>query len=52
MAKCHESEMDFMYINYVWTLVDVPQGIMPIGTISIQGRHTWMATYQRTKLGL
>ena len=27
------SEMDSMYTNYVWTLVVVPQGIVPIGTI-------------------
>ena len=52
MAKCHESEMVSMYNNYVWTLVDVPQGIVPNGTKGLQGRHTWMATYQRTKLGL
>ena len=26
-----KSEMDFMYSNQVWTLVDPPDGINPIG---------------------
>ena len=26
-----ESEIDSMYINQVWTLVDAPEGINPIG---------------------
>ncbi|KAI3465205.1 hypothetical protein Pfo_021868, partial [Paulownia fortunei] len=26
-----QSEMDSMYSNKVWTLVDLPQGIVPIG---------------------
>ena len=26
-----ESEIDSMYINQVWTLVDAPKGINPIG---------------------
>jgi hypothetical protein len=29
--KAMESEMDSMYINQVWTLVDKPEGIKPIG---------------------
>ena len=26
-----ESEIDSMYINQVWTLVDAPEGVNPIG---------------------
>ena len=26
-----ESEIDSMYVNQVWSLVDVPEGINPIG---------------------
>ena len=25
------SEMDSMYVNQVWTLVDAPEGVRPIG---------------------
>ena len=35
MAKFHESKMDSMYNNYVWTLVDIPLGIVPIGTVKV-----------------
>ena len=42
MAKCHESEMDSMYINYVWTLVDVPEGIVSIGTTYKSSKKTFM----------
>ena len=38
--------------NYVWILVIVLQGNMPIGIAGLQGRHTWMAIYQRTKPNL
>ena len=35
MEKYHESEMVSMYNNYVWILVDVPHGIVPIGTVKV-----------------
>ena len=31
MASSHEVKMDSMYENQVWTLVDPPEGIKPIG---------------------
>ena len=31
MARGYESEMDSMYSNQVWTLVDAPEGVTPIG---------------------
>ena len=33
--------MDSMYNNYVWTLVDVPWGIVPIGTYK-SSKKTYM----------
>ena len=29
--KAMKSEMDLMYINQVWILVDAPKGVIPIG---------------------
>ena len=51
MAKCYIIRNGFHVYQPVWILVDVPQGIVPTGTISLQGRRTWMAIYQRIKLG-
>ncbi len=44
--KCLEAmriEMDSMYLNQVWTLVEPPEGVKPIGCKwSLRERPTWM----------
>ena len=40
--KAMESEMDSMYTNQVWTLVDPPEGIKPIGCKWILKKKTNM----------
>jgi hypothetical protein len=43
-------EMDSMYTNQVWTLVDPPEGIKSLNVSgSLRERLTWMGIYKRTK---
>ncbi|KAK8986846.1 hypothetical protein V6N11_037772 [Hibiscus sabdariffa] len=44
------SEMDSMSDNQVWTLVEPPEGIKPIGANGFSRRKpTWMAMYRHTR---
>ena len=39
--RAMESEMDSMYTNQVWTLVDKPEGIKPIGCKCVYKRNSF-----------
>ena len=45
-----EQEMESMYSNYVWELIDLPESVSPLAANgSIRKREVWMGKWRLSK---